>query len=312
VTFIQAGQLVLLGAIWGASFLFMRVAAPEFGPLALITVRVGSAALFLIGPLLHAGEWKSVRAHAGKLLLLGAINSAIPFTLFAYVTLTLKAGEAAVLNATVPLFSALLGALVFRQRLPWSGVFGLGLGFVGVVILVRHKLNWSGDALAVPAGLFAALLYATSAHFSSRMLKGVSPLTVSTGSLTFATLLLLPLALAFPPAAAPSTRGWVFGIALGVLCSAIAYLLFFRLIRGIGPARATTVTYLIPAFAIVWGWLLLGENITPSMMLGGVIIVVGTMMVNLPPRSLSPPADTTLMESTLTDTTLNDTAPKET
>lgn len=273
-------EWLFLGAVWGASFLFTRIAAPEFGPIALVDVRLFVAAAVLLLPVILRGELALVRKHWPALLILGAINSAIPFTLFAYATLSLTAGDASVLNATAPLFGGLIGGLVLREKLPAGRITGLIVGFLGVILLVWDKLALTDNLLAVLAGLAAGLLYGISSHLSNRQLKGVPPLTVSMGSLLFAALLLLPFALARLPAALPSGQSWLAATALGVLCSAIAYLLFFRLLRHVGPTRAMTVAYLIPAFGILWGFLILGEPVSLSTLAGGIVIVAGTMLVH--------------------------------
>jgi len=278
--FRDIAEWLFLGAIWGASFLFTRIAAPEFGPFALVEVRLAVAAGVLFLPVILRGELVHIRKHWRDLLILGAINSAIPFTLFAYCTLYLTAGDASVLNATAPLFGGAIGGLILREKLPLGRVIGLIVGFLGVVLLVWDKLALTDNLLAVFAGLGAALLYGISSHFSTRRLKGVPPLTVSMGSLFFASLMLLPPALAQLPREMPSLIGWLSAGALGAFCTAIAYLVFFRLLRHVGPTRAMTVAYLIPAFGILWGFLILGEPISISTLIGGIVIVAGTMLVH--------------------------------
>ncbi len=273
-------EWLFLGAVWGASFLFTRIAAPEFGPFALVDVRLAIAAGVLLLPVIVRGELVHVRQHWVALLILGAINSAIPFTLFAYSTLYLTAGDASVLNATAPLFGGAIGGLILREKLPAGRIVGLIVGFLGVILLVWDKLALTDNLLAIFAGLTAGLLYGISSHFSNRKLKGVPPLTVSMGSLFFAALLLMPFAMARWPAALPSSQSWLAALALGVFCSAIAYLLFFRLLRNVGPTRAMTVAYLIPAFGILWGFLVLGEPVSLSTLAGGIVIVAGTMLVH--------------------------------
>jgi drug/metabolite transporter (DMT)-like permease len=284
-------EWVVLAAIWGASFLFTRIAAPEFGPLALVEVRLAVAGAFLLVPVVLRGEWMQFRQHWSALLLLGAINSAIPFSLFAYATLSLTAGDASVLNATAPLFGALIGGLLLRERLPFGRSVGLCVGFLGVIVLVWDKLSFAGHGLAVGAGLGAALLYGFASHLINRRLRGVPSLAVSAGSLVFASMLLLPLALLNLPSALPSARGWFAAITLGVLCTAIAYLMYFHLLKNIGPTRAMTVAYLIPAFGILWGNLVLREPISLSTLIGGLVIVSGTMLVHFTKVAPQPTSD---------------------
>lgn len=278
-------EWLLLGAIWGASFLFMRVATREFHPIALIEVRVAVASLFLLVPLAWSGNLSLLKAHAFPLMVLGAVNSAIPFSLFAYATKYLKAGDAAVLNATAPLFGALVGYAVFHEKISRQKVCGLLLGFGGVILLVWQNISASAHLSAVIAGLTAAVLYGFSVHYNRKMLSGVPPLVVSTGSLIGATVLLMPVSIFVWPTPLPSLPTLGCSIALGVLCTAIAYLLYFRLLRNVGAARSMTVAYLIPVFGILWGYLLLAEPVSWTTLLGGLVVLIGTMLVNLPEQT---------------------------
>jgi len=282
-------DLLLLAALWGASFLFLRVAAPEFGPVALIEIRVLVASLFLLPVLYFREGFAEGMQHWHTLPLMGVINSALPFVLLAYATLYLTSGFTSVVNATTPLWAAVIAWLWLGDRLNRSRVMGLGLGFVGVVILVSGDLHWpwggaqqsdfqEGAALAIPAGFLATLCYGLGASYSSRSLSAVSPLTLASGSQLGAALCLLPAALWWWPTAAISWQAWGAAITLGVACTGIAYILYFRLIQHIGPARTISVTFLIPAFAILWGGWLLDEVITWQMLLGGAVILSGTAL----------------------------------
>jgi drug/metabolite transporter (DMT)-like permease len=275
-------EWLLLGGLWGASFLFMRVASPEFGPIALIAMRVSAAALFLIIPMMLSRNTTMILRFWKQLLVLGALNSAIPFTLFAYATLSMKAGDAAVLNATAPLFGGLIGYVWFRELLSMQKIIGLLIGFCGVVILVWGKLGGADGVMPLLAGLAAAVLYGVGAHYSKHALKGVPPLVVSNGSLIAAAIMLLPLALLTWPVAMPSGTSWLCVAALGLGCTAIAYLLYFRLLRNVGAANAMTVAYLIPVFGILWGYLFLQESVTISTWIGGLTVLAGTSLVNAP------------------------------
>lgn len=280
-------DLLMLGALWGASFLFMRVAAPEFGPLALIEVRVVIGAAFLFAWLAIKGELKTLKGRSWQFLVLGAINSAIPFSLFAYCTLTLTAGFSSILNSTVPLFGAVIAYAWFREKLAWYQILGLMLGFVGVVVLASAKnLSLQGDAIAIGAGLLAAILYAVAAHFSKRNLPGCPPLAVSCGSLIGASLILLPTMPVFAPSHLPTSKAWLCAFALGIACTGIAYVLYFRLIKNLGASRSITVAYLIPVFGVLWGYLFLHEEISIGTIIGGVIVLTGTTLVNRAPKPM--------------------------
>jgi drug/metabolite transporter (DMT)-like permease len=280
-------RLIVLAAIWGGSFLFTRVAGPYFGPVALIFLRVGSAAALLLPLALLGGEISAIRANAGKLLLLGVLNSAVPFTLLAAATLSLGAGMGSILNATAPLWGAALGIVFLGERPSWLRALGLALGFAGVALLVEFRpgahtpggnqvgrLAW----LPVAAALAATFLYALSAQWSKRRLVGVSPLAVSAGSQLGATLLMLPAAIATWPTGPAPAHAWMAALALGVVCTALAYLIYFRMIAEGGAGRALAVTYLVPVFGVLWGWMLLGEPVTPGMLAASAVVILGTFL----------------------------------
>ena len=283
-------ELLLLGAIWGSSFLFMRMTAPEFGPVPLIAVRVGIAAVFLTAVLAYRGGLGELRGRVVTLFVLGAINSAFPFSLFAFSTLSLPAGYASVINATTPLFGAVVAYVWLREKLSAARIAGLFIGLAGVTILVSRKLTMGADRSAVAAGLLAGLLYGIAAHYTRKHFSGVSPLAVAAGSQIAATLLLLGPAMSFWPSQNPTTSAWFFAAILGIVCTAFAYMVFFHLIARVGPARAITVTYLIPVFGIAWGAIFLGESITWTMVVGAVVILLGTALATgtLAPRVQRP------------------------
>jgi drug/metabolite transporter (DMT)-like permease len=275
-------DLLLLAALWGASFLFTRMAAPAFGALALAEVRVAIAALMLLPLAALRGGLGELRTRPVSFLLLGAFNTAIPFALFAWAVLSMTAGLAAILNATAPLFGALVAWVWFRERLQAHQWAGLALGFAGVMWLSAHRSGIDVDASrwAVLAALSATLAYGISGSMARRWFTGVRPLAVAAGSQTAAALLLLPFAALAWPAQPPGPRDWAAAVALGVLCTGVAYILYFRLVARVGPARALTVTYLIPAFAMLWGGLLLGEALTASMLVGCAVILAGTALAS--------------------------------
>ena len=273
-------DLFVLGAIWGASFLFMRIAAPEFGAIPLITARVGIGALFLVGVLARRGGLDQLYENVPRLTLLGAINSAIPFSLFAYAVLSITAGFASVLNSTAPLFGALVAFIWLRERPAPLRIAGLVVGFAGVLVLVwgRVALARDGGGLAVLAGLTASVLYGIAANYVKKRLSYVDPLVIATGSLIAATALLLPVAFLTWPEKSPTSASWLSAILLAVFCTGIAYILYFRLLSRIGPSKALAVTYLIPAFGVLWGHLFLHEPVTASMIVGCAVILLGTTL----------------------------------
>jgi drug/metabolite transporter (DMT)-like permease len=274
------GDLILLAALWGASFLFTRIAAPAFGPLALAELRVAIAAVILVPLLAWRAGLSDLHIHRARFLLLGAVNTAIPFSLFAYAALSITAGLASILNATAPLFTALVAWLWLRERLTPTQWLGMGIGMAGVAWLSVGKAPFSagGHGWAIAAALMATLSYGLSASVAKRCFSGVRPLAVAAGSQTAAAVLLLPFALAFRPAGAIRAGDWAAAIALGVFCTGLAYILYFRLIARVGPAQAMTVTFLIPAFAMLWGALILGESVTLTMLAGCAVILAGTAL----------------------------------
>jgi len=288
-------DFVLLSAIWGVSFLFMRVAVPEFGPFALMGLRTGIAALCLL-PLFFLRERAAARAqlasHVRPLAVVGIVNAFVPFTLLAYAALSLTAGFASLLNASTPLWTAVVGVLWLKAGLSRGQWLGLALGVTGMVILTWGKVDFrpGGSGLAIVAGLIATLSYGFATHFTKRYLAGVSPLCVVTGSQTAGGLMLLPFLIAYWPATAPSAKAWAAAILLAVLATAIALVLYFRLIARLGGQKASTVTFLIPVFAIGWGALILDEAVTVPMLAGGAVVLLGTALtlgiLRLPARDL--------------------------
>lgn len=277
------GEFVLLAALWGSSFLFMRLGASEFGPLPTAGLRVGLATLFLWPILLRQGHWPALRQHWRPILLAGVINSAIPFALFAWAVLHITTGLSSILNATVPLFGALVAWIWLGDRIGRLRWVGLALGFAGVALLAWRApaaigLRSGPAGWAVAACLLASSCYAIAASYARRYLVGLPPLATATGSQFGATLVLAPLALWQWPAHPPGLRAWVAVVAIAVLCTGIAYILYFRLIAHAGPSRALAVTFLAPVFAVLYGVVFLGESVTAWMVGCGVVIVCGTML----------------------------------
>jgi drug/metabolite transporter (DMT)-like permease len=271
-------DFVVLAAIWGASFLFMRIGAPEFGPFALIGLRSGIAALCLL-PLVFMGEgFAPSFAVMRPLAVVGVMNAAIPFTLLAYAALSLMAGFSGLINAGTPLWAAVIGLAWLNARLTKQQWAGLALGVLGMVVLTWGRVDFKpgGSGLAVVAGIVATIAYGFSTHYAKKKLTGVAPMTVAAGSQTASALALLPLTVIFWPDKTPSFAAWAAALALAVLATAFALILYFRLISRLGGQKASTVTFLIPVFAIGWGALFLGETVTWPMFFGGAIVLIGT------------------------------------
>jgi drug/metabolite transporter (DMT)-like permease len=275
-------ELFLLAALWGGSFLFLRIAAPVLGAVWLIEIRVLIAGLALLPLLIRLNVWDEVRRKALPLFVVGCINSALPFVLLAFASISLPAGFTSILNATSPLFGTVVAAVWLQEALTVRRLLGFVLGFVGVMILIGWKTMAVTPAvfLSIAAGLAAAVMYAIAAPFAKRQLSGVPPVVTATMSQLSAALFLLP-ALPFTvPKVAPSP-GILFSVLiLALFCTSIAYILYFRLIQNIGSTKALTVTYLVPVFAMIWGAAFLKEPITLSMVLGGGLILLGTAIAN--------------------------------
>ncbi|MCA1715263.1 MAG: DMT family transporter, partial [Gammaproteobacteria bacterium] len=250
-------ELVVLGAIWGASFLFMRVSAADFGATALVEIRLALGALILLPFLWRSRTLFPLRLWP-KLALIGAINSAIPFVLFAWAAQHAPAGIGAITNAMAVLFTALVGVLFFGEKIGVRRAAALMTGFVGVVVLASGKTAGASIGWAVAAGCAAAFLYGIGVNLVRRHLGGLPPAAVAAATLGSAALLMLPFAIARWPQHAIPARSWWSAAMLGVLCTGLAFVMYYRLIQRIGPGRAVTVTYLVPLFGVAWGWWLLG------------------------------------------------------
>jgi len=289
MTTASLARLLLLSAIWGGSFLLIRVGAPAIGPVPLMEARVLLAALLLAAVALLLRRPLAWRAHWRHYLFIGLFNSALPFLLFGYAALTLSAAMLSILNATSPLWGALIAAVWQRVPLPGRTLAGLALGVAGVGLLVgfdRVALQ-PGAGLAIAASLAAALCYAVASNYT-KTARTVEPFANAHGSMWAASLLMAPALLAFPPTAAPTAGIVVLVAALGVICSGVAYLLYFRLIEDIGAAPALTVTFLIPLFGTGFGWLFLDEAIGWHTLAGAAVVIAGTALVTgFSPRLLA-------------------------
>jgi len=273
-------DLVALGILWGASFLFMRIAGPEFGAFALVEVRVAIAAFVLLPVVLARGQGGELTDNWVKLGILGIHNTALPFLLLTWATLFLTAGIAGILNATAPIFAAIVAWAWLGEKLTISRTAGLLVGTVGVWLLVREKVGASMEdtTLAVIAALGGSFLYGVGGNFTRRYARHVKPLAIAAGSQVAAALVLLPVAVLTWPDTAVSFTAWAAAITMGLFSTALAYILYFRLIANTGPTNAITVTYLIPVFAMLLGALVIDEPITGSMIVGCVVILLGTAL----------------------------------
>lgn len=273
-------DLLFLAAVWGGSFLFMRIAVPEFGPGPLMELRVGLAALTLLPLAVLRGKLPLIAQHWKAILVVGALNSAIPFLLYAYAAQSLGAGFMSVANAVTPVWGAVIGWLWLKDRLAPIRAFGLGIAVMGIVVLVWDKLDFAtgGDGPAVLAAISAPLFYGIAANWTKRFLSNLDALSSATGSMISASLVLAPLAIATWPATPVSWQAWSATIALAVGCTGFAYILFFRLIASVGPTGAVSVTFLVPVFGVLWGVWFLDEMLTMRIVTGALVILIGTAL----------------------------------
>lgn len=274
-------RLIVLAALWGGSFLFLRLGVPSFGAGWIIELRVLIAFVFL----LLVGRWLGRRidwrTHWRHYTLMGLFNSAVPFLLFAYAAKTLPASMLSVFNSTAPIWGALLGLVFLQMPVSRSAAVGLVLGVIGVAVLTL------GGGAALPAGgvwpiaaaALAPVCYAIASALARRAPAAAGgAFENAAGSMGASSLLVLPLCAVLPMNGTPDAVAWGSALALGVLCTGVAYLLYFRLITDVGPMKALSVTFLIPIFGTLWGVLFLGEALTGSLLVGGGLILAGTVL----------------------------------
>jgi len=259
-------RLISLAAIWGGSFLFLRLGAPVLGPVLFIQLRVAFGALFLLVVALIHRKPLELKGNLAHYAILGFFNTGFPFLLFAFGALHITASLESVLNATAAIWGAIISAVWLRVPLTLKAMIGLGLGLGGVAVLVGLGASHMDRAawIAVACGLGGAFSYGLASAYIQKAKKAVSPFANAHGSLWAATLMFVPVTPFFPP--------------IGGLCSGVAYMVYFKLLGDIGAAPALTVSFLIPVFGILWGVLFLHERVGWNMPIGAVLIVVGTAL----------------------------------
>ena len=281
-------RLLTLAAIWGGSFLFMRMAASPMGPAVLIEARVALAAMTLLLLSFYLHKQLHFRANAKHFFTLGLFNTALPFLLFAYAAQSLNASTLAILNSTAPIWSAIIAAIWGRTPLTRKVVLGLTLGVIGVSVLVGFEsMNITDNTLLpIAAGVMAALSYGIASNYAKNAPK-VEAFNNAHGSMWAAVIIVLPLALLMPMRSTPQFDIVTAVVLLGVVCTGLAYLQYFRLISDMGAPSALSVTFLVPVFGILWGYLFLGEPIGLNTVAGSVLVISGTMLVTgFSPRQL--------------------------
>ncbi len=273
----------MLAALWGASFMFMRTGAPEFGPVPLIALRAGIAAVFLLLllTLLQRQQLALLWQERKHLLILGLTNTALPFCFFAFATLSMEAGITATINSTAPMFGAIIAFFWLKDSLSGPAIAGLFIGFIGVYLLMLDKLH-ADASYWFPAlvAMSASALYGFSACYSRLYASHIKPLAIATGSQVYATVLLVLPALWLWPETTPASRAWFDVAMLGIACTGVAYVIYFRILSGFGVTKALAVTYLIPLFAFIWGWWLLSEQASLNVIIGAVVILLGVALTS--------------------------------
>jgi len=274
-------RLVALAAIWGASFLFFRMGVPSLGAVWFAELRVAIAALVMLGYVLVSGVRLEVRAHWRAYLVMGLLNAAAPWTLYAYAGLHLGAGTMSILNATTPFFAAICGALWLGERFTARKLAGLALGVagVGMVVGLGPIALTRGVVLGSAACIAATLCYALSTTWLKKYDSSVSTIALSTATLVVASIAIAPFLGTVPPAEALSMQVVVAVLGVSLLCSALGFLIYFRLIADLGPTRASTVTFLIPVFGVLWGATFLAEPVGAATVAGGLVVLLATGLV---------------------------------
>jgi drug/metabolite transporter (DMT)-like permease len=275
------GALVLLSALWGASFIYIRVAVPALGPFVLVELRVGLAAVALVLCAALLGRLPKLRARWRQFALLGAVNVAIPFSLISAAEINLTASLAAILNSTTVMFTAVVSAVWMGDALTARKLLGVALGIAGVTVLVGWDpiaMNWA-VALSVGAMLAASLAYALGSVYAKRTFAHSPPLAIASGQLTAAAMLVLPLAAVSTPEQSPSTIVVLSVLGLALPSTAVAYMLYFRLIANVGPTSTSTVTLLVPLFGLLFGVVLLDEPVGVGTLAGLVLILSSVILI---------------------------------
>lgn len=277
----DVARLVALGAMWGASYLFMRVAVPHLGAPLMIELRVLIAGLLIAAFLYGSGRTAGWRRHWRSWLVVGVIGTAVPFVLIAEALRSIDASTAAILNALVPLFATIIAALWIRESITPPKAAGIALSLVGTAVLVGWTPTpMSGkELLAAGMSVAATLLYGYSIVFSKVRLREATPMATSAATLLLAALVLAPFTPLDRDLAAVPTNAWLAVLGLAIVSTTVAFIFYYRLIADIGPVKASTVTLLVPVFGMFWGVVFLGEPVTPGRLAGCAIILFGCALI---------------------------------
>lgn len=272
--------LIVLSALWGASFLFMRVGAPEFGPLSLIFIRMSVGVVAILPFFINRKLLNTIHKNAKPLFLLGFINHVIPFTALSFAALSLDSGFTSLINSTTPIFTALIAALFFASTIKPSQSAGLVVAVIGVAILSSDKMDFGslGTGWAIAAGLVAAMSYGFAGNYTKHALSHLSAIEITVGSMLASTLILIIPGLYFWPEANPSSNAWISAILLAVASTGLAFLIYFKIMKESGAFIASNVTLLVPLFAVSWGVFLLDESLSLRLIIGMFVTLLGTAL----------------------------------
>ena len=278
----DAGRWLLLATLWSLQFIFMRVAVPVFGTAPVAEARALFASLCLVPWVLYVARQRiAPLEHWKDYLTIGLVNNVLPFVCFAWAATVLPAGYLAIINGTVALWTALFAALILKEPLGAGRAAGFVLGIAGVALIVNLgpvALD-SRTILGALAGLAGSALWGWAGVLIKQRTGRVQPMSLAAGSIAFAAAMMLPFWIEAPPVAAWTPGAAAATVALGALCTGLAYLPFFTLIRDIGPSRTLSVGFAVPVLGVLWGWLLLDEAVTLPMLAGAALVLVALALV---------------------------------
>ena len=279
----QAVLLLVLSAIWGGSFMFMRYLSPIVGPVLTADMRMLVAGLFLLAVFAATGFRLGWRRNWKRFIVIGMVNSGLPFLLFSFAALYVPASVESVLNALSPLFAAVFSAIWLGEPLTARKVAGLVIGASGVAAIATFGSLPASPMLlpSILACVLATACYGLGGVYIKKRAADMAPKAMAAGSQFAAGLIVLPLAVAFPPARMPGPTALAALVAFAILCSAVAYLIYYKLMSELDPTKALTVTFLVPVFGMLWGSLILGEGISLVMVGGSALVLAGTSLVAL-------------------------------
>ena len=271
--------ITILGAVWGSAFMFIKIATPELGPIALVNIRLAVAGLIFIPFLLQQKYLKHFRSNFKNILVLSVINTALPFSLFAYASLESSSNMLSILNGTTAIMAVVISTIWLKIRLNFFQIMGVFIGLFGIVVLA----NPDNVYISMKATIFclsAAFCYALSANYIQKFAYKTNTIVLIGWSLVIASVLLLPITFFNLPSQLPSNNVIFSILWLGVISTGVAFLGYVRLIEKVGAVKTATVAYFIPVFGVIWGYVFLGEPITLQILIGMILILIGIVFTN--------------------------------